>query len=116
MNKSDLGEDSLTEEHNLMYMIFPKNMTLQLYLVTFAMNRKKKLIARFLSMPSDFRYDEMVILLGYFDFEEVKKGKSSGSRVRFMNPEGVPIMLHKPHPSCILKHYQLKQIKEILDL
>jgi len=89
---------------------------LQLYLVTFAMNRKEKLIVRFLSMPSDFQYDEMVRLLRYFDFEEVKKGKTSGSRVKFMNPEGIPIMLHKPHPSRIMKHYQLKQIKEVLGL
>ena len=80
------------------------------------MNRKEKLIARFLSMPSDFQYDEMVKLLGYFDFEEVKKGKTSGSRVRFMNPESIPIMLHKPHPSRTMKHYQLKQIKEVLGL
>ena len=35
------------------------------------MNRKEKLIARFLGMPSDFHYDEVVRLLGYFDFEEV---------------------------------------------
>ena len=80
------------------------------------MNRKEKLIARFLGMPSDFHYDEVVRLLGYFDFEEVKTGKTSGSRVKFMNPEGVPIMLHKPHPSSTMKHYQLKQIKEVLDL
>ena len=80
------------------------------------MNRKEKLIARFLSMPSDFQYYEMVKLLRYFDFEEVKKGKSSGSRVKFVNPEGIPIMLHKPHPSRIMKHYQLKQIKELLGL
>ncbi|TFG89831.1 MAG: type II toxin-antitoxin system HicA family toxin [Candidatus Atribacteria bacterium] len=80
------------------------------------MNRKEKLIARFLSMPSDLKYDEMVKLLGYFDFEEVKKGKTSGSRVKFMNREGIPIMLHKPHPPCIMKHYQLKQIKEVLGL
>lgn len=91
-------------------------MILSLYSVTFAMNRKEKLIARFLSMPSDFRYYEMVKLLRYFDFEEVKKGKSSGSRVKFVNPEGIPIMLHKPHPSGIMKHYQLKQIKEVLGL
>ena len=91
-------------------------MILQLYLVTFAMNRKEKLIARFLSMPSDFQYDEMVKLFGYFDFEEVKKGETSGSRVKFMNPEGIPIMLHKPHPSRTMKHYQLKQIKEVLGL
>ena len=80
------------------------------------MNRKEKLIARFLSIPSDFKYDEMVKLLGYFDFEEMKKGKTSGSRVKFMNSEGITIMLHKPHPSGIMKHYQLKQVKEILGL
>ena len=89
---------------------------MQLYIVTFVMNIKEKLIVRFLSMPSDFRYDEMVKLLGYFDFEEIKKGKTSGSRVKFMNPEGILIMLHKPHPSRIMKHYQLKQIKEVLGI
>lgn len=67
-------------------------------------------------MPSDFHYDEVVKLLGYFDFEEVKRGKTSGSRVKFMNPEGVPIMLHRPHPSNTMKQYQLKQIKEVLGL
>jgi len=58
----------------------------------------------------------MVVLLGYFGFIEVSKGKTSGSRVKFENEEGVPIMLHKPHPSGIMKRYQLKQIKEVLDL
>ena len=80
------------------------------------MNRKEKLIARFLSMPSDFRYDEVVKSPGHFDFEEAKIGMTSGSRVKFMNPEGIPIMLHKSHPSRIMKHYQLKQIKEVLGL
>ncbi len=80
------------------------------------MSRKEKLIARFLTMPSDFHFNEVVKLLGYFDFQEVKKGKTSGSRIKFMNPEGVPIMLHKPHPSGIMKRYQLKQIKEVLGL
>jgi hypothetical protein len=80
------------------------------------MNRKEKLIARFLGMPSDFHYNEVVRLLGYFDFEKVSRGKTSGSRVKFMDSEGVPIMLHKPHPSGTMKQYQLKQIKEVLDL
>lgn len=80
------------------------------------MSRKEKLIARFLSMPSDFHYDEMVKLLGYFGFEEVKKGKTSGSRVKFENAEGVPVMLHKPHPDGIMKKYQMRQVKEILGL
>lgn len=80
------------------------------------MSKKEKLIARFLGMPSDFHYDEMVKLLGYFGFGEVKKGKTSGSRVKFQNGEGVPVMLHKPHPSGIMKQYQMKQIRELLEL
>ena len=80
------------------------------------MSKREKLIDRFLSMPSDFNYDEMVKLLGYFGFNEMKKGKISGSRVKFENEEGVPIILHKPHPSGIMKKYQMKQVKEILGL
>ncbi|WP_235954616.1 hypothetical protein [Cyclobacterium salsum] len=52
------------------------------------MSKKEKLIARFLGMPSDFHYDEMVKLLGFFGFEEVKKGKTSCSRVKFENGVG----------------------------
>lgn len=80
------------------------------------MSKKEKLIARFLSIPSDFHYDEMAKLVGYFGFKEVKKGKTSGSRVKFMNGEGVPLMMHKPHPTGIIKLYQLKQVKEVLEL
>lgn len=80
------------------------------------MSKKEKLIRRFLSMPSDFHFDEMVRLLGYFEFHPVKKGKTSGSRVKFENPEGLPIMLHKPHPSGLMKQYQMRQIKDILEL
>jgi len=80
------------------------------------MSKKEKLIARFLSMPSDFHYNEMVKLLKYFKFKEVKKGKTSGSRVKFINDNGVPLILHKPHPSGIMKLYQMKQIKEVLGL
>lgn len=80
------------------------------------MSKKEKLIKRFLSVPSDFHYDELVKLLGYFEFNEVKKGKTSGSRVKFENKEGIPIILHKPHPSGIMKKYQMKQILEMLEL
>ena len=80
------------------------------------LSKKEKLIKRFLEMPSDFRYDEVVNLLSHFGFQEIKQGKTSGSRVRFLNSDGVPLMLHKPHPTGIMKQYQLKQIKEILGL
>lgn len=80
------------------------------------MSKKEKLIERFLSIPTDFHFDEMVKLLRHFGFTEEKTVKTSGSRVRFVNKEGVPIMLHKPHPSGIMKKYQMKQIQEILEL
>lgn len=80
------------------------------------MSKKGKLVERFLKMPKNFHYNEAVKLLGNFGFKEVKKGKTSGSRVKFENADGVPIMLHKPHPTGIMKQYQLKQIKEILEL
>ncbi|MCD4789373.1 MAG: type II toxin-antitoxin system HicA family toxin [Bacteroidales bacterium] len=80
------------------------------------MSKKEKLIERFLRMPTDFHFNEIVKLLSYYDFHPVKKGKTSGSRVKFENSTGVPILLHKPHPNGIMKMYQLKQIKEILEL
>lgn len=80
------------------------------------MTKKAKLIERFRKTPKDFHYDEVVKLLGYFGFQEVKKGKTAGSRVKFENVEGVAIIMHKPHPGGIMKQYQLKQIKEMLEL
>lgn len=67
-------------------------------------------------MPSDFHFDELVRLVGYFGFNKVKLGKTAGSRIKFINMHNVHINLHKPHPSGILKVYQLKQVKEKLEL
>jgi predicted RNA binding protein YcfA (HicA-like mRNA interferase family) len=78
--------------------------------------KAEKLISRFLNLPADFHYDEMVKLLNHFGYYEVKKGKTSGSRVKFSNAEGRIIIMHKPHPSGILKRYQLKQVKKVLKL
>jgi hypothetical protein len=77
---------------------------------------KKKLLERFLKMPADFHYDEVVRLFSQHGYSEVKTGKTSGSRVRFISKEGTKIIIHKPHPSGIMKRYQLKQIKEVLGL
>ena len=43
------------------------------------------------------------------------KGKTSGSRVMFVNEEHGCILLHKPHPQKELKAYQIKQLIEILE-
>lgn len=77
------------------------------------MSKKEKLIARLLSRPKDFHYDEAKALLQYFDFTENHKGRTSGSRVEFTNGVNT-ILLHKPHPSGELKSYQVKQLIDIL--
>lgn len=80
------------------------------------MSSKEKLLKRFLSTPKDFTYEEAVKLLKYFGFFQVKTGKTSGSRVRFLNeqyPE-YPIKFHKPHPDNQLKPYILEIIKNHL--
>lgn len=77
------------------------------------MSKKEKLIARLLSYPKDFHYNEAKTLLVSLGFTEKNKGKTSGSRVEFVKGEDT-LLLHKPHPSGELKSYQVKQLIEIL--
>jgi hypothetical protein len=46
---------------------------------------KEKLIKRFLALPKDFTFDELVKLLTALGFSISNKGKTSGSRVKFIN-------------------------------
>ncbi len=78
------------------------------------MSSKEKLIARFLTIPSDFTFDELERLLTIFGYEKSNKGKTSGSRVIFKDKAGHPIMLHKPHPGNIVKQYAVRQVLEEL--
>ena len=78
------------------------------------MSSKEKLVARFLTMPSDFTFDELERLLAIYGYEKSNKGKTSGSRVVFKDKEGHPIMLHKPHPGNIVKQYAVRQVLEEL--
>lgn len=77
------------------------------------MSKEEKLIARLLSLPRNFHYDEAKTLLIRFGFEESNKGKTSGSRVAFTKGNNT-ILLHKPHPDGNLKAYQVKQLVETL--
>jgi hypothetical protein len=53
-------------------------------------------------------------MLNSFGYGEISGGKSAGSRVKFLHRTFPPISLHKPHPTSILKRYQLEQVAEIL--
>ena len=61
------------------------------------MGQKEKLIARLRTRPRDFTLEEMERLLSYLGFERDNKGKTSGSRVRFVHQSGAKLMIHLPH-------------------
>jgi len=79
------------------------------------MSKTQKLLKRFLSKPKNFTYNELKRLLDSLGYKEAKTGKTSGSRVAFINYETKHIIrLHKPHPRPGLKKYQLDYIEEEL--
>ncbi len=78
------------------------------------MSTKEKLLARFMSLPSDFTFEELDRLLRGLGYEKDNKGKTSGSRVVYKDKNNSPIMLHKPHPGNIIKGYAMKQIYDEL--
>jgi hypothetical protein len=81
------------------------------------MSRKDKLLHRFCNIPSDFTFDELTRLLSYFGYSEVATGKTSGSRVVFVNIYNSDfIKLHKPHPQNVLKKYQITQVIDSLKM
>ncbi len=78
------------------------------------MGKQEKLLLRLKSVPKDFTFDEMQRVLEFLGFELLNKGKTSGSRVRFLRGN-TAIILHKPHPRKELLEYQIKQVLEILE-
>ncbi len=80
------------------------------------MSKIEKLIERLKSEPKDFTWDELTKVLAHFGYSEMKKGKTGGSRRKFIDINNNIISLHKPHPGNILKGYVIKQIIEHLNL
>ncbi len=49
--------------------------------------------------PADFRFSDLRKVMAHFGYLESNKGATSGSRVKFYNPETKAVLLlHKPHP------------------
>ena len=74
------------------------------------LNVRRSEIERLKLKPKDFTYDEAKKILNNFGFIENNKGKTSGSRVKFIDNQNRIIELHKPHPKNILKPYQINLI------
>lgn len=79
------------------------------------MSKKEKTIQRLLMFPKDFTFAELESLLTQLGFEIDNKGRTSGSRIRFYNPEKqMQYLTHKPHPSSVIKEKALKDIVSYL--
>lgn len=75
------------------------------------MSSIEKLINKLMSHPKDFSYDELKTVLKSFGYVERQRGKTSGSAVEFYNPQIKKVFqMHKPHPSKILKRYQINLV------
>lgn len=81
------------------------------------MSKIEKLIHRFCLKPVDFTWTELIQLLNHYNFTEVSKGRTSGSRRAFINEKTNQIIrIHQPHPANILKQYQIREIREVLGI
>lgn len=78
------------------------------------MGTKEKLLERLKRLPTDFTFDEAERLLTLFGYVKSNKGKTSGSKVMFIDRQNRKILLHKPHPGNVLKKYALKEILDKL--
>lgn len=58
------------------------------------MGTKEKLIERLKSLPNDFTFDEIERLLTLFGYKMENKGKTSGSKVMFIDKQNRKILLH----------------------
>lgn len=78
------------------------------------MSRRDKLIARLRRRPRDVTWAELVRLLEWLGYTEVRTGKAGGSRRRFVHPTAPTITLHKPHPGNIVKMYVIDEVLQVL--
>ncbi len=78
------------------------------------MGTKQKLIERFKRQPKDFTFDELVKLFSIFGYSLYNKGKTSGSRVLFVNGDST-FEMHKPHPQNTLKMYVMRNVLDFIN-
>lgn len=76
------------------------------------MSKRQKAIDRVLSKPSDFGWDELSLLMEGFGYDVKTTG---GSGRKFIHPESrATLFMHQPHPSKILKAYQVREVIQFL--
>jgi len=79
------------------------------------LSRPEKLLQRFQGKPKDFTWAELVRLLNYLGYEESTRGRTAGSRRRFVHSCGALVLLHKPHPGNVVRRYVIEQLHDQLN-
>jgi HicA toxin of bacterial toxin-antitoxin, len=75
-------------------------------------SKLQKAVARLLTKPADYTWDELRSLMVGFGYELRTSG---GSGRKFLDPSTKALFfLHEPHPSKILKVYQVRAVVQFL--
>lgn len=79
------------------------------------MTKREKLLAKLRRKPAprDFTWDELVTVMAHHGFELKQTG--GGSHCHFINAELVVLNIAKPHPSNMLKKYQITEALLVID-
>ena len=76
------------------------------------MSRQEKLLKRIASRPKDFTWAELTTLMVSLG---IQMTAASGSARKFINPStSGRFNIHEPHPSNILKRYQVRDAIDFL--
>ncbi len=77
------------------------------------MARWKAIEDKFKLCRKDITFTEAITLLEHYGYSQDNKGKTSGSRVRFVCDGHCDILLHRPHPGKELKEYMVKDLQSL---
>ncbi|NYF78027.1 type II toxin-antitoxin system HicA family toxin [Granulicella arctica] len=76
------------------------------------MSRHDKLIVRLRSKPSDFTWSELLAVMTAFGYELKTTGGSARKLIH--SKTRATLMMHEPHPSKVLKAYQVRDAIQFL--
>jgi hypothetical protein len=77
------------------------------------MSKHEKALRRLLSKPKDFKWPELVSIMTGLGFE-AEKASGSGRKFIFPSTEAT-LFIHEPHPSKVLKPYQVRDAVDFLE-
>ena len=79
------------------------------------MARWKMIEQKLKNLSKDITFSDIVNLLEHYGYRQDNKGRTSGSRVRFVLEGHAHILLHKLHPQKELKEYMIKDLHNIIE-